>query len=248
MISPVVLITGALTGIGRAAAIIFAQEGAHIVVSGRRDKQGQELVAELQGLGAEAIFVRSDVRKDEDVRNLVDQTVKRFGRLDIAVNNAGTEGTPGPVTEQTAETYSATFDTNVLGTLLSMKHELRVMLSQRSGSIVNVSSAYGSVGVAGASVYVASKHAVEGLTKSAALEVAGTGVRVNVVAPGTTDTGMLTRFTNTDQNKAALVSTVPVKRLAAPEEIAHVIAFVASANASYMTGASIPVDGGMIAD
>jgi NAD(P)-dependent dehydrogenase (short-subunit alcohol dehydrogenase family) len=248
MSSPVVLITGALTGIGRAAAIIFAQEGAHIVVSGRGDEQGQELVAELQGLGAEAIFVRSDVRKDEDVRNLVDQAVKRFGRLDIAVNNAGTEGSPGLVTDQAAESYLATFDTNVLGTLLSMKHELRVMLPQGSGSIVNVSSAYGSVGAAGASVYVASKHAVEGLTKSAALEVAGTGVRVNVVAPGTTDTGMLTRFTNTDQNKAALVSTVPVKRLAAPEEIAHVIAFVASANASYMTGASIPVDGGMIAD
>jgi len=241
----VVLVTGALTGIGRATAIIFAQEGAHIVVSGRRDKQGQELVAELQGLGAEAIFVRTDVREDEDVRNLVDQTVKRFGRLDIAVNNAGTEGTPGPVTEQTAETYSATFDTNVL---LSMKHELRVMLSQRSGSIVNVSSAYGSVGAAGASVYVASKHAIEGLTKSAALEVAGTGVRVNVVAPGTTDTGMLTRFTSTDENKSALVSTVPVKRLAKPDEIAHVIAFVASEDASYMTGASIPVDGGMIAD
>ena len=244
----VALVTGALTGIGRAAAIIFAQEGAHIVVSGRRDLQGQELVAELQGLGAEAIFVRSDVRKDEDVRNLVDETVKRFGRLDIAVNNAGTEGSPGLVTDQTAESYAATFDTNVLGTLLSMKHELRVMLPQGSGSIVNVSSAYGSVGAAGASVYVASKHAVEGLTKSAALEVAGTGVRVNVVAPGTTDTGMLTRFTNTDQNKATLVSTVPVKRLAAPEEIAHVIAFVASTNASYMTGASIPVDGGMIAD
>ena len=248
MSSPVVLITGALTGIGRAAAVVFAQEGARVVVSGRRDKQGQELVAELQGLGAEAIFVRSDVRKDEDVRNLVDQTVKRFGRLDIAVNNAGTEGVPGPVTEQTAESFAATFDTNVLGTLLSMKHELRVMLNQGSGSIVNVSSAYGSVGAAGASVYVASKHAVEGLTKSAALEVAGTGVRVNVVAPGTTDTSMLTRFTSTDQNKAALVSTVPVKRLATPEEIAHVIAFVASANASYMTGASIPVDGGMIAD
>ena len=248
MKNSVVLITGALTGIGRAAAIIFAREGAQIVVSGRRDKQGQELVAELQGLGAEAIFVRTDVRKDEDVRNLVDQTVKRFGRLDVAVNNAGTEGTPGPVTEQTAETYVATFDTNVLGTLLSMKHELRVMLPQGSGSIVNVSSAYGSVGAAGASVYVASKHAIEGLTKSAALEVAGTGVRVNVVAPGTTDTGMLTRFTSTDENKLALVSTVPVKRLAKPDEIAHVIAFVASANASYMTGASIPVDGGMLAD
>jgi NAD(P)-dependent dehydrogenase (short-subunit alcohol dehydrogenase family) len=248
MSSPVVLITGALTGIGRAAALIFAREGARVVVSGRRDKQGQELVAELQGLGAEAIFVRSDVREDEDVRNLVDQTVKRFGRLDVAINNAGTEGLPGPVTEQTAESYAATFDTNVLGVLLSMKHELRVMLPKGSGSIVNVSSAYGSVGAAGASVYVASKHAVEGLTKSAALEVARTGVRVNVVAPGTTDTGMLTRFTNTDENKAALVSTVPVKRLATSEEIAHVIAFVASANASYMTGASIPVDGGMIAD
>jgi len=241
----VALVTGALTGIGRAAAIAFAQEGAKVVVSGRREKEGQELAAELQALGAEAIFVRTDVRNDDDVRKLVDQ---RFGRLDIAVNNAGTEGTPGPVTEQTAESYAATFDTNVLGTLLSMKHELRVMLRQGSGSIVNVSSAYGSIGAAGASVYVASKHAIEGLTKSAALEVAGTGVRVNVVAPGTTDTGMLTRFTSTDKNKAALVSTVPLKRLATPEEIAHVIAFVASANASYMTGASIPVDGGMIAD
>jgi NAD(P)-dependent dehydrogenase (short-subunit alcohol dehydrogenase family) len=248
MNNTVVLITGALTGIGRAAAIIFAREGAHIVVSGRRDKPGQELVAELQGLGAEAIFVRTDVRKDEDVRNLVDQTVKRFGRLDIAINNAGTEGLRGLVTEQTAESYADTFDTNVLGVLLSMKHELRAMLPQGSGSIVNVSSAYGSVGAAGASVYVASKHAVEGMTKSAALEVAGTGVRVNVVAPGTTDTGMLTRFTNTDENKAALVSTVPFKRLATPEEIARVIAFIASSNASYMTGASVPVDGGMLAD
>ena len=166
MSSPAVLITGALTGIGHAAAVMFAQEGARVVVSGRRDKQGQELVAELQGLGAEAIFVRSDVRKDEDVRNLVDQTVKRFGRLDIAVNNAGTEGLRGLITEQTAESYAATFDTNVLGVLLSMKHELRVMLPQGSGSIVNVSSAYGSVGAAGASVYVASKHGVEGMTTS----------------------------------------------------------------------------------
>jgi NAD(P)-dependent dehydrogenase (short-subunit alcohol dehydrogenase family) len=246
--APVVLITGALTGIGRAAAVIFAQQGAHVVVSGRHDKEGQELAAELQGLGAEAIFVRTDVRKDEDVRDLVDQTVERFGRLDVAVNNAGTEGVRGLVTEQTAESYAATFDTNVLGVLLSMKHELRVMLPQGSGSIVNVSSTYGSVGAAGASAYVASKHAVEGLTKSAALEVAGTGVRVNVVAPGTTDTGMLTRFTNTNENKAALVSTVPVKRLGTPEEIAHVIVFVASANASYMTGATIPVDGGNLAD
>jgi NAD(P)-dependent dehydrogenase (short-subunit alcohol dehydrogenase family) len=247
MSSPVVLITGALTGIGRATAVAFAKEGARVVISGRRDEEGKKLVAELRKLGAEAEFVRSDVRHEEEVRSLVDKTVERFGRLDVAVNNAGTEGVPGPVTEQTAESFAATFDTNVLGTLLSMKHELRIMLSQRSGSIVNVSSAYGSVGAAGASVYVASKHAVEGMTKSAALEVAGTGVRVNVVAPGTTDTGMLTRFTSTGENKAALISTVPFKRLATPEEIAHVIAFVASENASYMTGASVPVDGGMIA-
>jgi NAD(P)-dependent dehydrogenase (short-subunit alcohol dehydrogenase family) len=174
---PVVLITGALTGIGRATALAFAEEGARIVVSGRRDEEGRKLVVELRKRGVEAEFLRCDVRHDDDVRDLVDKTVARFGRLDVAVNNAGTEGKPGPVTEQSAESYAATFDTNVLGVLLSMKHELRVMLAQGSGSIVNVSSAYGSVGAAGASVYVGSKHAVEGMTKSAALEVAGTGVR-----------------------------------------------------------------------
>ena len=247
MSNPVVLISGALTGIGRATAIAFAREGARIVISGRRDEVGQKLAAELREIGVEVEYWRADVRHDDDVRDLVDKTIKRFGRLDIAVNNAGTEGKTGPVTEQTAESFAATFDTNVLGTLLSMKHELRVMLPQGSGSIVNISSAYGSVGAAGAALYVASKHAVEGLTKSAALEVVGTGVRVNVVAPGATDTGMLTRFAVTDENKTALVSTVPFKRLATPEEIANVIVFVGSAKASYMTGASVPVDGGMLA-
>jgi len=248
MSTPVVLITGALSGIGRATAAAFAKNGASVVASGRREAEGKALEIELRSLGANAVFIRADVRREDDVRGLIDQTVARFGRVDAAVNAAGTAGRPGPVTEQSAESYAATFDTNVLGTLLSMKHELRVVLPKGSGSIVNVSSAYGSVGAPGASVYVGSKHAVEGMTKSAALEVAGTGVRVNVVAPGTTDTGMLTRFTSTGENKAALVSTVPVKRLARPEEIAHVIVFVASANASYMTGASIPVDGGMLAD
>ena len=125
MSTQVVLITGALTGIGRATALAFAQEGSRIVISGRREEEGEKLVAELRELGAEAEFIRSDVRQEEDLRSLVDKTVARFGSLDAAVNCAGTEGKPGPVTEQTAETYAATFDTNVLGTLLSMKHEMR---------------------------------------------------------------------------------------------------------------------------
>jgi len=248
MNTSVVLITGALSGIGRATAIAFAMKGARVVVSGRRDEIGHKLAAELRELGAEAEYCHADIRHEADIRELLDKTVARFGRLDVAVNNAATEGLGGLVTEQSAESYAATFDTNVLATLLSMKHELRVMLPQRSGSIVNVSSAYGRVGAPGASVYVASKHAVEGMTKAAALEVAESGVRINVVAPGTTDTGMLTRFTHSDETKAALVSTVPFKRLATPEEIAHVIVFVASTDASYMTGASVAVDGGMLAD
>ena len=247
MTTPVVLITGALTGIGRATALAFAQGGAQLVVSGRRAEEGEKLVAELRKLGAEAEFVRSDVRHEAEIRSLVDRTVARFGRLDVAVNNAGTEGTPGPVTEQTAETYAATFDTNVLGTLLSMKHELRVMVAQGHGSIVNVSSTYGRAGAPGASVYVASKHAVEGLTKAAALEVAESGVRVNVVAPGPIETGMLNRFTGTAEKKAALVAGVPLKRVGRPEEIAQTILFVASDKASFITGASIAVDGGKLA-
>ena len=242
----VVLITGALTGIGRATALAFAKEGSRIVISGRREEEGEKLVAELRKLGAEAEFIRSDVRQDEDLRRLVDKTVARFGRLDAAVNCAGTEGKPGPVTEQTAETYAATFDTNVLGTLLS-KHEMRVMLAQGSGSIVNVSSTYGHVGAAGAAVYSASKHAVEGLTKSAALEAAASGVRVNMVAPGPIDTGMLTRFTGTDERKAVLAATVPLKRVGRPEEIAQTILFLGSDKASFITGASYLVDGGKTA-
>src|SRR6204780_2746865 len=247
MRTPVVLITGALTGIGRATAIAFARDGARIVISGRRDEVGQKLVAELRDIGAEAEYWRSDVRHDDDVRDLVDKTVKRFGRLDIAVNNAGTEGKTGPVTEQTAESYAATFDTNVLGTLLSMKHELRVMLPERHGSIVNVSSTYGHLGAAGASLYAASKHAVEGLTRSAALEAAESGVRVNVVAPGPIDTAMLTRFTGTADRKTGLVAGVPLQRMGKPEEVAQLIVFLASDKASFSTGATFAADGGKTA-
>ena len=141
-------ITGALTGIGRATALAFARQGDIVVVSGRREAAGTALETELRALGAEAAFIAADVRHEDDVRRLVDQTVARFGRLDVAVNNAGTEGKPGPVTEQTPDSYAAMFDTNVLGTLLSMKHELRVMQPQGSGSIVNISSTMGERGAA----------------------------------------------------------------------------------------------------
>ena len=246
--NPVVLITGALTGIGRATALAFAREGAHVVISGRRDEAGLALAAELRALGTQAEFLRADVRFEAEVRSLVEQTVERFGRLDVAVNNAGTEGQLGPITEQCAEHYAATFDTNVLGTLLSLKHEMRVMLKQGFGSIVNLSSIAGQVGVAGAAVYVASKHAVEGLTKSAALEGAAHGVRVNAVAPGPVATEMLDRFTGgSEQAKAGFLSMMPAKRAAEPEEIAQTIVFLASNKARFLTGQSVTVDGGYTA-
>lgn len=245
MTSPVVLITGALTGIGRATAVAFAKSGARLVVSGRRDAEGRVLEAELRGFGAEALFVRADVRRDDELRALVDLAVERFGRLDVAVNNAGTEGVPGQIVDQTAESYAATFDTNVLGTLLSMKHELRVMTAQGGGNIINISSTYGHEGAAYASVYAGSKHAVEGMTKSAALEVAAHGVRVNAVAPGPTDTGMLDRFTGNAENKAALAGAVPLGRVGAPGDIAAAVLYLASAE--FVTGQILTVDGGKTA-
>jgi len=244
----VVLITGALTGIGRATALAFAREGATVVVSGRRDEAGQALAAELRDLGVRAEYLRADVRSEADVRNLVEQTVERFGRLDVAVNNAGTEGQLGPLSEQSEDNYRSTFDTNVLGTLLALKHEMRVMLRQGSGAIVNLSSVAGQVGIAGASVYAASKHAVEGLTKSAALEGAVAGVRVNAVAPGPIQTEMLDRFTGGNQDvKSGFLASLPARRAGTPEEIAHAIVFLASDKARFLTGQCLAVDGGFTA-
>jgi NAD(P)-dependent dehydrogenase (short-subunit alcohol dehydrogenase family) len=248
MTAPVVLVTGALTGIGRATALAFARQGARLVVSGRRDEAGLALATELRALGAQAEYLRADVRIEAEVRSLVEQTVERFGRLDVAVNNAGTEGQLGPVTGQSVDNYTATFETNVLGTLLALKHEMRAMLRQGSGAIVNLSSIAGQVGVAGASVYVASKHAVEGLTKSAALEGAAGGVRVNAVAPGPVATEMLDRFTGGDEAaKAGFLASIPARRAATPDEIAQTIVFLASDAARYLTGQSVTVDGGYTA-
>jgi NAD(P)-dependent dehydrogenase (short-subunit alcohol dehydrogenase family) len=243
----VVLITGGLTGIGRAVAIAFAREGAIVVVAGRREEAGAELVKELRAFGPEAEFIKADVRKEEDVCAMVERTVARFGRLDVAVNNAGTEGALGPVTEQTPAAYAATFDTNVLGTLLCMKHALRVMQSQGFGNIVNISSTMGSRGAPNASLYVASKHAVEGLTKSGALEAASFRVRVNAVAPGPVETAMLDRFTGSGDRKAGLLAGVPLRRAGKPEEVADAVLFLASDKAAFITGQIIRVNGGRTA-
>jgi NAD(P)-dependent dehydrogenase (short-subunit alcohol dehydrogenase family) len=244
MDKPVILITGGLTGIGRASASAFAKKGANVVIAGRHDEAGKALAEELRATGSEAEFINADVRDEDDVRNLVDQTVARFGHLDVAVNNAGTEGSPSPITDQTADSYAETFDTNVLGVLLSMKHQVRVMQEQGSGAIINISSTYGHEGAAGASVYVGSKHAVEGITKSVALEVAKSGIRVNAVAPGPIETGMLNRFTATPESKAALVSKVPLDRPGRTEEVADAIVFIGSDEASFITGHVLNVDGG----
>jgi NAD(P)-dependent dehydrogenase (short-subunit alcohol dehydrogenase family) len=248
MNKPVILITGALTGIGRATAVAFARKGATVVVAGRRDEAGKALVEELRSFGSEAEFINTDVRNEDDVRNMVDKTVARFGRLDVAVNNAATEGAVGPITDQTAESFAATFDTNVLGVVLSMKHEVRAMQAQGSGSSINISSTYGHKGAAYASIYVGAKHAVEGITKSVALELAASGIRVNAVSPGPTDTGMLTRFTGTEENKAALVAQVPLGRLGLSEDLANAIVFIASDEASFITGHVLNVDGGHTAN
>jgi len=243
----VVLITGALAGIGRSTALTAASEGYRIVVSGRNTQTGAALETELRALGAEAQFITADVRNENEVQALIEGAAARFGRIDVAVNNAGTEGSPAPIVDQTPEAYAATFETNVLGVLLCMKHELRVMQPQGSGSIVNVSSTMGSRGAPNASLYVASKHAVEGLTKSGALEAAPFGVRVNAVAPGPVETGMLDRFTGSQDRKAGLLASIPLRRAGKPEEIADAILFLASDKASFVTGQIINVNGGRTA-
>ena len=247
MSTRVVLVTGALAGIGRATATAFAREGATVVVSGRRDEDGKAFAAELRALGAEAEYLRADVSIEDDVQALVDGAVKTFGKLDVAVNNAGFTGSPGQLATQTLEAYDAVFGTNVRGLFLSLKHELRVMTRQGFGSIVNLSSTFGERGGAGAALYSASKHAVNGFTRSAALEVAATGIRVNAVAPGPVATGGLERFAGSQERAAAMAATVPAGRLGSVDDIADVIKFLASDAARFVTGQIVAVNGGKTA-
>ncbi|HME74594.1 MAG TPA: SDR family oxidoreductase, partial [Mycobacterium sp.] len=224
----------------------FAKRGAKVVVSGRHDDKGKELATELRALGADAEFVRADVRNEDEVRNLVDETVARFGRLDVAVNNAGVEGELSVIPNATVENFKAVHETNVLGVFLSMKHELRAMERQGSGSIVNIASTYGHKATAGATAYVSSKFAVEGLTKAVALEQGNSGIRVNAVGPGPTDTVMLDRFTQQGgpDGNDALIAKVPMRRRGEPEEIANAVVFISSPEASYISGTVFEVDGG----
>jgi NAD(P)-dependent dehydrogenase (short-subunit alcohol dehydrogenase family) len=203
----VALVTGGTSGIGKATATAFARAGAKVVLSGRREKEGAQVVAEIKKLGGEAAFVRADVAKDADVKAMVDFTVDKFGRLDIAFNNAGVEW-KGPLEQATEEEYRRIFDINVWGVLNSMRHEIPVMLKNGGGAIVNTSSVAGHVGLAQVSVYIASKHAVEGLTRSVALEFAKQNIRINAVAPGPIATDMWDRFAG-EELTAQVTSLVP---------------------------------------
>src|SRR5947207_10749034 len=189
----VALVTGGTSGIGKATAIEFARAGANVVLTGRREKEGAQVVAEIKKLGGDAAFVRTDVAKDADVKAMVDFTVGKFGRLDVAFNNAGVEWT-GPLDQATEAEYRRVFDINVWGVLNSMRHEIPAVLKNCDGAIVNNSRVAGHVGLGQVSVYIASKHAVEGLTKSVALEFAKQNIRINAVAPGVIATDMLDRF------------------------------------------------------
>jgi NAD(P)-dependent dehydrogenase (short-subunit alcohol dehydrogenase family) len=246
MSESVVVVTGALTGIGRAAARAFAQRGDVVVISGRHDEAGEHLAQELESDGAkDALFVRADVRFEREIADLVDTTVKSFGRLDIAVNNAGTEGHLAPLTELTALQYNHTFGTNVLGALLSMKHELRLMQRQGSGAIVNVTSIYGDRGFPNSALYVASKHAIIGLTRTAALEAAPFGVRVNAIGPGYIDTPMFARVLGNAESQSAATSTIPQGRAGRPDEVADAILFLSGGQSTYLTGQTLFLDGGV---
>jgi NAD(P)-dependent dehydrogenase (short-subunit alcohol dehydrogenase family) len=242
----VALVTGGTSGIGKATAIEFARAGAKVVLTGRREKEGAQVVAEIKKLGGDAAFVRADVAKDADVKRMIDFTVEKFGRLDIAFNNAGVEG-KGLLDQANEAEYKRVFDINVWGVLNSMRHEIPVMLKNGGGAIVNTSSVAGHVGL-GQVIYNASKHAVEGLTKSVALEFAKQNIRINAVAPGAIATEMFDRFAGEHSEMLDSISSlIPVGRIGASEEIAAAVLYLCSDKAKFTTGTSLVVDGGFLA-
>jgi NAD(P)-dependent dehydrogenase (short-subunit alcohol dehydrogenase family) len=246
----VALITGGTSGIGRVTALALAAAGTHVVITGRREEEGRAVAKEAADRGAEhgvkAFFVRGDVTDEKHVEAAVQAAVGINGTLNFALNNAGVELGGTPTVEATAEQYHKVMDINVLGVLLSMKHELRAMAGVAGASIVNISSIAGSVGMAGGGIYAASKHAVLGLTKAAALEVAGKGIRVNAVSPGGIDTDMLDRFTGGKSAEAMawMNSMHPLGRIGTSDEVANAVLFLFSSASSFMTGHDLKVDGG----
>ncbi|MEZ6128571.1 MAG: glucose 1-dehydrogenase [Planctomycetaceae bacterium] len=244
----VALVTGGTSGIGRETAIQFAKSGAKVVLAGRRQLEGDAVVEEIRAAGGEAHFVQTDVSDETQVQRLVEETVRLFGRVDIAFNNAGVEH-GGPITEFSEEDYRHVFDINVLGVFLSQKYEIPAMLKSGGGVIINTSSILGHVAVPGAAIYNASKHAVEGITKTTALELADKGIRVNSVAPGAIATDMIDRFAGEEgaDSRQQLESMHPMGRLGQAKEIAAAVLYLASDAASFTTGISLPVDGGFLA-
>jgi NAD(P)-dependent dehydrogenase (short-subunit alcohol dehydrogenase family) len=244
-VTPVVLITGASSGIGRATALQFAERGARLVLGSRDEEAARKVIVELGSApDAQVVYRRTDVSREADAQALVELAIERFGRLDVAVNNAAME-VRGRIDAFDADSYTRVFDVNVKGMFFAMKAQVAAMRRAGAGSIVNLSSTGGSRGMAGMSVYAASKHAVEGLSKSAALELAAERIRVNVVAPGPTLTPMLDRVT--DGHPEAFAKRVPLGRAGAPEEVARAIVWLASDEASFVNGAVLAVNGGITA-